>query len=326
MRGKSWFQLALWLGMTMTQVLQVARAAGNGETVQVLDTGRGTLDGSLRLPEGTAPAPWPVALIIAGSGPTDRDGNSAVLPGRNNGLRMLADALAAVGIASLRYDKRGVGASAQAAPVEARLRFDDYVDDAVAWARWLAADPRFSSVGVVGHSEGALIGLLSAQRGPAAWYVSIAGPAQPASALLRRQLQDRLPPPLADTSEAILQSLERGETVAEVPVPLMALYRPTVQPYLVSWFRHDPAKSIAGFAKPCLIVQGDTDIQVATDDARVLQAAQPACGLQLVAGMNHVLKPVPADPGQQRMSYSDPILPLAPGLIPALTDFILRVR
>lgn len=316
----------LGMAMAMTLGLQVSLAAQSNETSQVLDTGRGTLAGSLRLPDGAAPGPWPVALLIAGSGPTDRDGNSALLPGHNNGLRMLADALAAAGIASLRYDKRGIGASAAAAPVEARLRFDDYVEDAMAWARWLAADPRFVSVGVVGHSEGALIGLLSAQRGPAAWYVSIAGPAQPAAAMLRRQLQGQLRPPLDGSSEAILQSLERGETVAEVPPPLLAVYRPSVQPYLVSWFRHDPAQIIAGLRKPCLIVQGDTDSQVAAADARALHAAQPSCDLQLIAGMNHVLKAVPLDPERQRASYGDPTLPLAPGLAPALVNFILRAH
>lgn len=304
-----------------------APAHATGEQALALATPTGTLHGTLALPAvatatSTTTAPLPVALIIAGSGPTDRDGNSALLPGRNDSLKRLATALAEAGIASLRYDKRGIAASAAAGPSEAELRFDHYVDDAAAWVQRLAQDPRFAPVLVIGHSEGALIGLLAAQRSAVAGYVSIAGPADAAPVVLRRQLAGRLPPELAARNEAILSALQVGQPQAHVPEPLMALYRPSVQPYLISWFRHTPSAELARLTLPCLIMQGDTDIQVGVADARALHAARPACTLAVLPGMNHVLKAVPADMQQQLASYGDATLPLVPALPQAIVQFV----
>lgn len=287
-----------------------------------LSTPTGMLHGTLQRPAGDCP--HPVALVIAGSGPTDRDGNTALLPGRNNSLTMLGQALAERGVASLRYDKRGIAASAAAGPREADLRFDTLVDDAARWVRLLAADARFTRVLVVGHSEGALIGTLASAQSPTSALVLLAGPSEPAATVLRRQLADRLPPSLAERSEALLKTLEAGRTDPDVPEALNVLYRPSVQPYLVSWFRHDPAQALARLAVPCLIVQGTTDVQVRPEDARRLHAARPACTLTLVDGMNHVLKTVPADPAAQQASYSNPALPLADGLQQALTSFLAQ--
>lgn len=287
-----------------------------------LTTPTGVLHGTLQRPAGAGP--HPVALLIAGSGPTDRDGNSALLPGRNNSLMQLAAALAERGVASVRYDKRGIAASAAAGPREADLRFDTLVDDAAWWVQQLAADARFARVLVAGHSEGALIGTLAAAQSPTAALVLLAGPSEPAATVLRRQLAGRLPPSLADRSEALLKTLEAGRTDADVPEALNVLYRPSVQPYLVSWFRHDPAQALARLSLPCLIVQGSTDLQVLPDDARRLHAARPACTLALVDGMNHVLKTVPADPAAQQASYGNPALPLAEGLQQSLTAFLTQ--
>lgn len=294
------------------------------EEVIHLDTPTGTIEGSLTLPDAMV-APrvgLPLALIIAGSGPTDRNGNTAVVAGRNDSLKQLAIALADLGIASIRYDKRGIGASAAAARSEAALRLETYVDDAVAWLRRAEGDRRFAGTVVVGHSEGALIGLLAARRGPAAAYVSIAGPAVPAGALFRRQLVGKLPPELARSSDGILALLELGRTSAVVPSRLEALYRPSVQPYLISWFRHDPAVEIAGLTLPCLIVQGESDLQVPVEDARALQRANPACNLALLPGTNHVLKQVDFDPDRQWAAYVDPSLPLAPTVTASLSHFL----
>ncbi len=287
-----------------------------------LDTSTGAIKGTLLLPESKARVP--VALIIAGSGPTDRDGNGPSAAARNDSLRLLAAALADAGMASVRYDKRGVAASAPAASAESELRFESYVQDAASWIAALADDERFSGVVVVGHSEGALVGMVAAQRGRAKAFVSIAGTAQPAAVVLRRQLEGRLPPDLAAVSESILTSLEAGKTVPDAPAQLAMLYRPSVQPYLVSWFRYDPAKEIAKLTVPCLVVQGDTDIQVRVADAKALQAAQPRCELVLVPQMNHVLKLVPDDQVRQLASYGDTSLPVAPDLVRAIAAFVAK--
>lgn len=297
-----------------------ALAAGATEQPVTLHTPTGALAGTLLRP--AADGPVPLAVIVAGSGPTDRDGNTLGLPGRNDSLRLLAQALAERGVATLRYDKRGIGGSAAAARAEQDLRFDDLVADAAAWVERHAGDARFSGVALLGHSEGALIGLQAARQARARAYVSVAGVGTPATQQLRRQLAGRLPPELAARSEALLSGLESGRLSDDVPPPLMALYRPSVQPYLVSWFRVDPAAALAALPLPCLIVQGDTDLQVTPADARALHAAQPSCGLQIVEGMNHVLKSVPADAGRQQASYLDPTLPLAPGLADGIARFL----
>lgn len=269
-----------------------------------------------------ASAPPPVVLLISGSGPTDRDGNSAALPGRNNSLRQLAEELLSRGIASLRYDKRGIAESKAAAPKEADLRFETYIDDAAAWCERLKKDRRFDRVIIVGHSEGSLIGMNAAKKCGAAGFVSIAGAGSPAGALLRAQLAGKLPPELVAPNETILEDLEQGRTVADVPQQLMALYRPSVQPYMISWLRHDPAKDFAALTVPSLIIQGTTDIQVTVDEARILRAANANSKLLVVEGMNHVLKMVPADRAKQIASYSDPTLPINGDVVQGVVDLI----
>ena len=110
-----------WIWCVVVWMLALpAHAASGGEQEITLAVPGGVLHGTLSLPavEGRVP----VVLLHAGSGPTDRDGNSAMLPGHNDSLRMLADVLAHAGIASVRYDKRGVGASSLAGVREADLQ------------------------------------------------------------------------------------------------------------------------------------------------------------------------------------------------------------
>ncbi|RSZ55891.1 alpha/beta hydrolase [Massilia atriviolacea] len=294
-----------------------AGAAGTEQAI-TLRTATGSLAGTLSLPKGTKPVP--VALMIAGSGPTDRDGNA---PGvKNDSLRLLAQGLADAGVASVRFDKRGIAASAAAGARESDLRFETYVDDATAWLAMLKADKRFSTVNVVGHSEGALIGMLAAKAGDAKAYVSIAGVARGASALLREQLAPALPPPLAKDSERILAQLEAGREVADVPPALATLYRPSVQPYLISWFKYRPSAVIEELTMPVLLVQGSTDLQVPLGEAELLHKAKPAAQLLVVQGMNHVLKEAPPDKARQTGTYTDPKFPLAPALVPAVAGFL----
>jgi pimeloyl-ACP methyl ester carboxylesterase len=266
-----------------------------------------------------------VVLLIAGSGPTDRDGNTTGLPGQNNSLRLLAEALAARGIASLRYDKRGIGGSRGAMTSEADLRFDLLADDAAAWARQLRTDPRVAAVTIAGHSEGSLLGILAAQRAGADAFVSIAGVGRPAPQVIHEQLQARAPALLAD-ADRVMEQLQAGKAVADVPPTMMALFRPSVQPYLISWFRYDPVAELRRLAVPALIVQGTTDIQVGVLDARLLAGASPKAKLAIVEGMNHVLKLVPPDLNVQMRSYSDPSLPVAPRLVDEIAAFVNGVR
>ena len=319
-------------------IAQVAGASGAApaqpfSTEQVeMPTATGTIRGALVVPPASDKVP--IVLIVAGSGPTDRNGNSALLPGKNNAYKMLAESLAVAGIASLRYDKRGLGASAKAAGAgESSLRFDTYVDDAASWVAQLRTDKRFSRVIVAGHSEGSLIGMLAARKAQADGFVSIAGVAHRASEVLRDQLRPQIGalPALWDGNETILASLERGVVVDALPpavqaVPAIAqLYRPSVQPYLISWFKFVPSSEIAALSVPVLILQGTTDIQVSVDEAKGLKAARPDAELILVDGMNHVMKHAPADRMQNVATYSNPDLQIVPDVPNAIVAFVRRV-
>ncbi|SNY20975.1 hypothetical protein SAMN05660659_01921 [Pseudomonas sp. LAMO17WK12:I6] len=288
-----------------------------------LDTGSGELFGSLLLPKSDNPVP--VVLILAGSGPTDRDGNNPD-GGRNDSLKRLAWVLAKHNIASVRYDKRGVAASRPATPDERNLSVEGYVDDAVAWSQKLKSDPRFGPLILLGHSEGALIATLAAPRADAAALISLSGSARPVDQVIREQLARSLPPPLMLRSNQILDSLKAGHTDADVPAPLQPIFRPSVQPYLISLFRQDPAKAFAQLKMPALIVQGSNDMQVGVGDAQALKAAKPDAELVVIEGMNHVMRIVPADVKRQLASYKDPNLPLAAELGGKLIEFIAGLR
>ena len=309
-----------WICSVVVMMLALPAHAAGSEQEATLAVHGGVLHGTLSLPDGQGKVP--VVLLHAGSGPTDRNGNSAMLPGQNNALRMLAEALARNGIATLRYDKRGIGASASAGRREADLRLDDYIDDATAWLRQLRADPRFTKVLMAGHSEGALIAMVACQKAQLDGCVLIAGAGNALDDILRVQLKPRLPPELYAQNERILLALKRGEQVSDVPPALLALYRPSVQPYLISSLKVDPRAAVGALRMPLLILQGATDLQVSVADAQALSAAAPAARLVIVPGMNHVLKMVSGDLAQQMPSYGDPALPLAPALVDAVTAFV----
>ncbi|HEX4588588.1 MAG TPA: alpha/beta fold hydrolase [Gemmataceae bacterium] len=285
-----------------------------------LVTKTGTLDGGIDLPTG--PGPWPVVVMIAGSGPTDRDGKQPNL--KNDSLKMLGQALAARGVAVVRYDRRGIGKSAEAwHKPEEEWRIAVPVADAAEWIELLRKDRRFTRVGVVGHSEGALVGLLAAKRARADAYVSLAGAGRPAAVVLRKQLAKNVPPALREQGDAIIDELVAGRTVPNPPKALAAAFRPSVQPYLIDYFKYDPAKELAGLTVPALIVQGTADIQETVGDAKWLAAAKKGAQLRLIEGMGHTLKPAGNWLAQQR-AYLDPAVPLAPGLADDAASFLKK--
>ncbi len=283
-----------------------------------LDTGSGVLKGSLILPRSDHPQP--VVLFVSGSGPTDRDGNG---PGaRNAALQRLAEALARQRIASVRFDKRGVADSRSAEPDESHLSVERYVDDLVGWIRLLEADPRFSRVILLGHSEGALIASLAADRVSVGGVVTLAGSGRPIDVVLREQLAGQLSPAALASAQWIIDQLLRGTPVPEVPRELLVLLRPSVQPYLISLFRQDPARAFAGIRAPALIIQGTHDVQVDVADARALHRAKPEAELAIIPGMNHVLRIAPASLPAQLPTYDDPKLPLAREVVQRVAAFV----
>lgn len=292
-----------------------------GEEDITLNTPTGDIHGKLMYPDSDAPCP--VVIIIAGSGPTDMNGNTIGAGITNNSLLYLAQELLNNGIATVRYDKRGIGKSTAAGTKEEDLRFDHYIEDAAMWADKLAGDSRFSKVIIAGHSEGSLIGMVAAKRSKAVkGYISISGCGCPAYEILEKQMQAQ-PVQIQEESAAICKELREGRTVEQVPFYLAALYRQSVQPYLISWFAYNPAVEIAKLDIPVLILQGDKDIQVGVEEAEKLHAAHQASSLYVVKDMNHVLKQCGTnDRMVQLATYSDPKLPIKPELISHIVEFI----
>lgn len=290
----------------------------------VLPSEPAPLHATLLTPEGPTRA---VAVILPGSGPTDRDGNS---PGGlvASTYRLLAEGLAEQGVATVRIDKRGVGQSGPAMIAEQDLTFQTYIDDARAWAAEAARITGQPCVWLIGHSEGSQIALAAAQDGnpSVCGLVLLAGAGRPAGVILRDQLRAGLPETLLAPAFAVLDELEAGRTVTNAPPELAGLFRPSVQPYLISWIGLDPTDLIRVYEGPVMIGHGSTDIQVGMVDANALSAARPTAHLVVWDGVNHVLKLAPADRAGNIATYGNPDLPLAPGVVDDVAGFILQPR
>ena len=278
----------------------------------------GKLHGTLTMPEKKKKK-TPIALIIAGSGPTDRDGNNSMM--KNNSLKLLAEQLALNGIGSVRYDKRGVAGSISAARSESELRFENYISDAKDWINWIKINNPHSKIIVIGHSEGSLIGMIAATESADA-FISIAGAGRAIDIVLKEQLGSQ-PKMIKDISFQIIDSLKIGKTKDSINPILYSLFRPSVQPYLISWFKYDPQIQIKNLHKPSLIIQGNNDIQVTSEDANLLYNANPKNKLIIIDKMNHIFKLVEGDRKANVDTYNNPSLPIAPLLIENIVKFIL---
>lgn len=315
MRKALCFILALLITISLS-----AQLMKNDEQI-VLKTSTGELYGELQYPFVSSPVP--VAVIIAGSGPTDRDGNQSGM--KNNSLKMLADGLYKANIATLCFDKRGVGASKKASPGEENLRFEHYIEDVRGFISLLKKDKRFSEVIVIGHSEGALIGLVaSLENKQVGKYVSLAGIGSNLADVMKEQLSSQ-PGAVKEQAYNCIDRLQKGETFSDVPVYLQSLFRPSVQPYLISAFKYNPVELMSRLIIPSLIIQGATDIQVSVKDAELLAKANPKAKKVILKDVNHVLKHCTAtDQQSQIATYTNPSLPVSSELITAVVEFILN--
>lgn len=289
----------------------------------ILKTSTGDLDGTLTLP--ATKTNITIVLIIAGSGPTDRNGNQEST--ENNSLKFIAEELRKNGIASVRYDKRGIAKSEDAMTAEKDLRFDNFVNDVRDWVTLLSKDKRFTKIIIAGHSEGSLLGMIAAENNKNVnAFVSIAGAGRPADEILKEQL-NKAPKDVKDVIFPMIDTLKQGDTVGNVPVIFYALFRPSVQPYMISWLKYNPQNEIKKLEIPVLILQGLTDIQVTETDANLLAKAQPKAELKLIKNMNHVLKDCDTmDKEKQKPIYSNPDLPLNKEFVAELITFIKKVN
>jgi pimeloyl-ACP methyl ester carboxylesterase len=317
--------VTMLVGLTPDNKLSTFRfAAYKADSVKsniVLNTATGNIYGTVSMP--VTDKKVPVVLIIAGSGPTDRDGNQIGLS--TDTYKQFADSLMKHKIACLRYDKRGVGESASAAKKEDSMRFNDYIGDAVGFIKMLKQDARFSKVIVAGHSEGSLIGMVAASQEHADGYISIAGAGFGIDKVLEEQYS-ALSPGLGHMAAKALDSVRRGYT-AHVSDPTLSLVLHTsIQPFLLSWIQYDPQKEIKKLKQPVLILQGTNDIQVAVKNAEALHRAAPKAKFAMLEGINHVLKQAPADREKNIATYNEPALPISGELVTQTVSFVNNMQ
>ena len=284
-----------------------------------------TLYGTLTVP-GAATGRVPVILIVAGSGPTDRNANSPAGV-RSNAYAQLAWRLAERGIASLRYDKRGIAASRGAfdSATMARTTMQVYANDVRALADSLHADHRFSKVILVGHSEGSALSIMAANDGaPVAGVISMAGMGRSFASVLREQLAAQLDSTQMKMYDTSMTAYLAGR---DPPVPsyLAALFVPVNREYLKSMMAFD-AKQVRAPALPRADSAGDLDLQVTVADAEALHAADPSSKLVVLAGDTHMFKPSPSkDRMAEAPSYTDPTLAIDPKLVSTISDWIKQL-
>ncbi len=280
-----------------------------------------TIYGTLQMPKQAQVKPS-VVLIIAGSGPTDRNCNSD-LGFHSNAYKILADSLANAGIASVRYDKRGIGKSALSPAAMISTRFDDMVGDAALFAKKIKEDKRFGKVFILGHSEGSLIGMRVANKEKVDGFISLAGAGQRADFIMKKQIAANAPQ-LSPAADSILISLAKGNTVLVKNPQLTSIFSESVQPYLISWFAYDPGIEIKKLNTKVLLINGSSDLQVDVSEMKRLKTAKPAATSVVIEGMNHVLKDGGKTPEENRAAYNNIDLPLANGLSPAIVNFIRK--
>ena len=305
----------------MIEVLIAAAAASAAITAP---GPQGPLEGTLLEAGKSAP----VVLIIPGSGPTDRDGNNP-LGVTAAPYRLLAEALAAKGVSSARIDKRGMFGSKAAVADANKVTIADYAADTHNWVDAIHKRTGAKCVWVLGHSEGALVALASAQNPDGmCGVILVSGAGRRMSDIIREQLRaNPANAPVLDSAMAAIDSLEQGRhvDVTDMHPALQRLFAPQVQDFLIDMFRQDPAKLAAAVKLPMLIVQGERDVQVSVADAKALATAQPKARLVLIPAMNHVLKDVASDDRAANVAtYADPSLPVDSTAVDAIASFVKR--
>lgn len=272
------------------------------------------IDGSLMTPDSGSEQ---LVIIIGGSGPTDRDGNQNFLKSFN--LKKLATALANNGIASFRYDKRIVKQIKMNA-VNLNISFDDFVADAVDVVNYFTANNQFKKIYIIGHSQGSLIGMLAANE-HVDGFISLAGAGQSIDKVIIEQIEQTAPM-FNDDTKRVIEVLRSGKTTTNYPPALASVFDISIQEFMMSWMKYDPAIVISKLSIPILLINGTKDLQVGVTEAEQLNKANEKSELKLIEKMNHVLFIIEGDEQENAKSYNDPSRKVADELIEHVISFI----
>lgn len=276
------------------------------------------IDGTILLPDGVENPK--LAVIIAGSGPTDRNGNQQMIS--TNSLKYLAEGLSENGIATFRYDKRIIKQMKDRTLTEESIRFDDFIEDAIAIVDYFKRSKAFSNIYIIGHSQGSLVGMIAA-RGRVDGFISIAGAGQEIDDVIVDQL-DKQAPGLKDNARQAFDDMRANGLAVNYSPGLASIFRKSIQPFMLTWMRFDPKIEIAKLDIPVLIINGEKDLQVQVSEAEKLKAAKPDAQYEIIAGMNHILKKIDGDDIENSKSYNEPKRPVIQEVIDLIHAFILN--
>ncbi len=276
------------------------------------------IEGTLLVPNQNEPLP--LAIIIGGSGPTDRNGNQQMM--KNNSLKFLAEGLYENNIASFRYDKRIVKQMKNGSINEKNIHFQDFIDDAISVLENFKKDKRFSKVYIIGHSQGSLVGMVAAQNNGDG-FISIAGAGQEIDDVIVDQLSKQAPG-LVDNARTSFDDLRVSGEAHNYSPGLASIFRKEIQPFIYSWMQYDPKEEITKLNVPVLIINGDKDLQVQVSEAELLKTAKPSAEYKIIANMNHIFKKIEGDDLENSKSYNQYNLPVMPELIDSISEFIKK--
>lgn len=275
------------------------------------------IDGTLLLPnEMDKPN---LAIIIARSGPTDRNGNQNLL--RNNSLRKLAERITENGIATFRYDKRIVKQIRQGA-VDPNISFDDFVTDAISVLNFFKQKDNFNKIYIIGHSQGSLVGMKAAKEGVDG-FISLAGAGKSIDEVILDQINNTAPM-FTEDAKHVFSILKEGEITDDFPIALASIFNKEVQPFMISWMKYDPKIEIKKLDMPILIINGTKDFQVSIEEAQLLKASVENAQIEIIEKMNHILVPIEGDNLENSKSYNESFRKLSITLIDAIVNFIKK--
>lgn len=268
-----------------------------------------------------------LAVIIGGSGPTNRDGNQGV--GKNNSLKKLAYHLANEGIASFRYDKRILKLSRENALDQTKLRFEDFVKDAADVVNYFKLynqeEYGFEKFILIGHSQGGLVAQLASLKTAVNGLVLLCASSKPISEILVSQVGQQAPF-LVNDLKTSLDSLQNVGYVNKVHPLLKTILYKDVQPFMASWMKHNPSTIARKIEEPTLVIGGTTDIQIPAEEAQVLSEHLQNGRYVIIENMNHVLKTVEGLGLENQKSYTNPNLALSVELKTEIATFIKAIE
>ncbi len=302
--------LALFIIFISTQII-AQQAAVNSEELNINQFIKGTLTTPVSKENPN------LVILVQGSGPVDRNGNQSFM--KNDSFKKLAAELSSREIATYRFDKR-ILQMGRLGIKEEEIRFDDFVTDVVSAIEHFNENGTYKNVVVVGHSQGSLVGMVAAKDRADA-FISIAGAAHSIDSVIVEQIAGQMPGLKENAQESFRDLRETGSSKNYNPM-LEMIFRPSVQPFILSWMKYDPREEIAKLDIPVLLINGSNDLQVKEEQAKKLKEAKPEAELVILDKMNHVFRKIEGDDLENSKSYNEPALPLHPQLALEIAEFI----